>query len=506
MTPSTFKKELIDSKIQVIELDETGKVLSSEDSLLVVPVKTFIADIHPFFVGVEAMLSSLTETIKFPCVNINLKNAHLIADIDIVPNNGNFFLVLFDFTEHYKESHPLVQEKNESSIQKNKLAFERNLLVAKEEFKNSFLAHLNHEIRNPLNNLMGFMEVLSVTKLNYEQKETINVMQKTGMHLKVLMDDLLDISKIERGITDVKHVNFNLGHITNNLQNHFSLKYNKSKVLLEFDVAKDVPSKLIGDPVRINQILFNLLENAYRNTPDGTIQVFVSLKEKEGKDKKAYINFNVTDTGVGIPKNQIHQIFDSYFQLELNKLKPMGQGIGLKIVKDLTALLHGNIQVASEENKGTSFNITLPFEIREVREKRKSIPKGSGILLSKRILTIEDEEINQMLFMKIFINNDKGYQLEMAQNGEHALELLNKKKYDAIIIKTTLTDMGGLEFIEKLRGISNEQLATLPILMASGSTMLDEQERVLSAGATAFLPKPFTKRELFNILEKVIKK
>jgi CheY-like chemotaxis protein len=182
----------------------------------------------------------------------------------------------------------------------------------------------------------------------------------------------------------------------------------------------------------------------------------------------------------------------------------MGQGLGLKIVKDLTGLLNGNIKVTSEEQKGTSFNITIPFEVRDVREKRKSIPKGSGIVLSKRMLVVEDEEINQMLFMKTFINNNKGYQLEMAQNGNHAFELLNKKKYDAIILKKTLTDMDTLVFIEKLRGLPNELIATIPILMASGSTMLDEQERFLSAGATAFLTKPYTKRALFKILEKLI--
>ena len=504
MTPAALKNELINSKIQVIELDKSGIIISSEDTFLNFPVKKSITSIHPFFEGIQTLLSGITDTLKFPCVNIQNEPTLLILDIDIVPNDGGFLLVLFDFTDHYKESHPLVQEKNESAIQKHKLAFERNLLVAKEEFKNNFLAHLNHEIRNPLNNLMGFMEILSSSKLNYEQKETLNVMQKTGMHLKVLMDDLLDISKIERGVTNVKHVNFNLGHIINNLQNHFGLKYSKSGVALEFNIAKDVPTKLIGDPVRVNQILFNLLENAFRNTSEGAIQVLVSLKDKVGKDKKVFINFNISDTGVGIPEHQIDEVFDSYFQLELNKIKPVGQGLGLKIVKDLTGLLNGNIQVASKEQEGTSFNITIPFEIRDVREKRKSVPKGSGIVLSKRILIIEDEEINQMLFMKTFINNEKGYQLEMAQNGDHAFELLNNKKYDAIILKRTLTDMDALEFIEKLRSNPNELIATMPVLMASGSTMLDEQERLLSAGATAFLPKPYTKRELFKILEKVI--
>ena len=505
MTPQSIKDNMVTTKIQVVEVDTEGIVISSENNLIEIESNKSIADVHPFFIGVESMLHALEETVRFPCVNIETKSDDLIVDIELIPNGSSVFVVLFDFTLHYKDSHPLVQEKNESSIQKHKLSFERNLLIAKEEFKNNFLAHLNHEIRNPLNNLLGFMDILGNSKLDYDQKETLLVMQKTGTHLKILMDDLLDISKIERGITDVKHVNFNLGHILHNIQNHFGIKYGNKPIELKIETAKEVPSKLMGDPVRLNQILFNLFENAFRSTKKGSISCRITLDKKVGKDKKAYINLVISDTGVGISKKDIEEIFSSYYQLELDKIKPVGQGLGLKIVKDLVTLLNGNVIVSSKENEGTSFHLTLPFEIREVKPKRKSVPKGSGIMMSKRILIIENEEINQMLFMKMFLNNPKGYHFEIADTASTALQFLDAKKYDVIIIKMTLPDMEGLPFIEQLRNHEDEQIRNTPILMASGSTMINEQERSLSAGANAFLPKPYSKKELFNMLESLLK-
>lgn len=505
MTPQSIKDTMVKTKIQVVEVDTNGIIISSENTLITLAGKKPLADVHPFFMGIEAMLDSLGETVRFPCVNIETEKEDLIVDIELIPNGSSVFVVLFDFTSHYKDSHPLVQEKNESSIQKHKLSFERNLLIAKEEFKNNFLAHLNHEIRNPLNNLLGFMDILNNTKLDYDQKETLLVMQRTGTHLKVLMDDLLDISKIERGIKDVKHVNFNLGHILNNIQNHFGIKYGTKPIKLKIETAKNVPTKLKGDPVRLNQILFNLIENAYNNTTEGSISCHISLDNKVGKDEEAYINIAISDTGVGISEEDIQEIFSSYYQLELDKIKPVGQGLGLKIVKDLVNLLNGNVTVSSKENQGTSFHLTLPFEVRDVKPKRKSVPKGSGIMMSKRILIVENEEINQMLFMKMFLNNQKGYHFEIADTASTALKFLNAKKYDVIIVKMTMPDMEGLSFIEQLRNHEIEQIKNTPILMASGSTMINEQERSLSAGANAFLPKPYSKKELFNMIESVLK-
>ncbi|MCW5519027.1 response regulator [Aureitalea sp. L0-47] len=500
---TSLKTEICNSRIQEVEIDQTGTVLESDDAIFGMPKGSLISDLHPFFEGVIPLLPALNDTLNFPCVNLETESNSRIVDIDFIPKDNRIYLLLFDFSEHYEASHPLVQEKNVASIAKHKLAFEKQLLEAKEEFKNGFLANLNHEIRNPLNNLLGFMELLKETKLDYDQNETLKVMQRTGTHLKILMDDMLDISKIERGVLDIKNVNFNLGHILNNLHNHFHLKYHDKPVVFNVTIDNNVPKKLLGDPARLNQILFNLLENAFRNTEDGHISMFV--KAVDQNKSRCKVQIIISDSGSGIPEDKINEVFDTYFQLKVDKLKPLGEGLGLKIVKDLTESLNGTVQLSSEEGKGSVFTCVFPFEVRTGGREKKTVPKGTGILMSKRILIVEDETTNQMLMMKMFLNNEKGYVIEMAINAAHALELLENNNYNLIMFKSVLTDMKAEEFINALRSHKSEQVSKIPILIASGSTFKEQQESVLEAGASAFLAKPYTKNELFKCIEKLIR-
>jgi len=500
---TTLKTEICNSRIQQVEIDSTGAVINSDDAVFGMPKGSFISDFHPFFEGVVPLLAQLKDTLNIPCVNIETAGKSRIVDIDFLRKDDKLYLLLFDFSEHYKASHPLVQEKNVASIAKHRLVFEKQLLQAKEEFKNGFLANLNHEIRNPLNNLLGFMELLKETKLDYDQNETLKVMQRTGTHLKILMDDMLDISKIERGVLDIKNVNFNLGHIVNNLHNHFHLKYHDKPVVFNVSIDNNVPKKLVGDPARLNQVLFNLLENAFRNTEDGHISMFV--KAIDHNKSQCKVQIIISDSGSGIAENKIDKVFDTYFQLKVDKMKPLGEGLGLKIVKDLTESLNGTVQLSSEEGKGSVFTCVFPFEVRSESREKKTVPKGTGILMSKRILIVENETTNQMLMMKMFLNNEKGYVIEMAVNAAHALELLQNNKYNLIIFKSVLSDMKAEELITVLRSHSNKGIAELPILIASGSTFKEQQESVLNAGASAFLAKPYTKNELFKNIEQLIR-
>ncbi len=502
MNPS-LKTEILNNRIQEIQLENSGIVIRSDNALFNISEGQSISEIHPFFEGIIPLLETVSDTLKIPCVNIDLVSDLKIVDVEFFRKDGELILFLFDLTEHYEASQPLVQEKNLVSIAKYKLAFEKQLLQAKEEFKNNFLSNLNHEIRNPLNNLLGFMELLKETRLDYDQNETMKVMQRTGAHIKVLMDDMLDISKIERGVLDIKNVSFNLSHLVNNLQNHFQLKYHDNPVELVVNFQNKVPRKLIGDPTRLNQILSNLLENAFRNTETGQISLSVSVGKKTGETIK--FEFTISDCGRGIPSDKLEKIFDSYFQFQIEKLKPLGQGLGLKIVKDLTESLKGNIQVSSEPEGGTSFQCIIPFEIRTTSQAKKTVPKGSGILMSKRILIVENETTNQMLLMKTFLNNEKGYVIEVAMNAEHALELLENNVYSMVMFKMSLPEIGGEELISRISNHKLDTIANLPILIASGSTLLLEREAIIAAGASVFLAKPYTKKELFNCIEKLIR-
>lgn len=503
MEISKFKETLYNSKIQIIEVSPKGKVIESDDTLFKILKGHSLHAIHPFFEGIAPLFETVSEKIHFPCVNLQIANKAIIADIDVVHQDDKVYVLLFDFTEHYNESQPLVQEKNEASILKNKLAFERDILIVKEDLKNKFLAHLNHEIRNPLNNLLGFMEILEKTKLSYEQKETLNVMNKTGVHLKVLLEDLLDISKIEKGVSELKSIPFSLTQILNSLLKHFQLKYDTKTISLLHEIENNVPNRLTGDGSRLNQILFNLIENAFKNTKEGAISIAVSLQKLE--NEVATILFTITDTGKGIHKDDLPYIFDSYRQLEFAESGPIGEGLGLKIVKELTNLLNGTIKIDSTLGEGTTYKISLPFVVRPKKKRqKKTVPKGTGIVISKRILVIENEKINQMLMMKTFLDNDYGYILDIAKDGTQALEILEKSKYNLVILKSVLPDMTGNEIITKIRTHTNKTITEIPILVVSGNAMKEEQENTLNAGASSFLSKPYTKKELFSRIDSLI--
>ena len=498
MSIETIKKEALNKKIQVIEVTNSTEIVASDNTIFKLKPKQKLTELHPFFYTLVEILQDIKEPLQFPCVNIEIENTRKIIDIDILKKGTSLYLVFIDFSEHYKDSQPLVQEKNESSIAKNKLSFERELLYAKEEFKNQFLSHLNHEIRSPLNNLIGFTDILAETNLTFQQKETVNVIKKTGMHIKVLMDDLLDISKIETGNIEIKHIPFNLTNIVVNIIKHFQIKKRNSSVEVAYSLEKEVPVKYYGDPTRINQILYNLLNNAYNNTIDGAIVLDVSLASKKGKI--AAIVFKISDTGVGIAKEELPKIFESYKQLELDAIKPIGEGLGLKIVKDLSEVLNGSVSVTSKKEKGSVFTVTLPLEVRNTYKEKKTVPKGSGIFMSKRILIIEDDQISQMLFMKQFLNNEEGYQIEMVSSIEQAKERLSSKSYTAIITKIKLPNKTVKTLFDFVKNHSEET----PIIVASGKAMIDEQEQTIADGASLFLKKPYTKKELFKALKKVI--
>lgn len=499
MNLKALKETFLNKSVQFIVIDHYGAVVESDDSLFTLTKGSSIEQLHPFFYSITGLIPTLEEKINFPCVNLDIKNKNKIIDVSIEKVNDILLLTFVDFSEHYTDSHPIVQEKNEASIQKNKLHFEYALLEVKENYKNEFISQVNHEIRNPLNNLLGFIDILKETKLDYQQQDTLGVIQKTGRHIKYLMDDLLDISKIETGSLKIKRIHFNLFHLIKNIETHFGLKGGKTQVNYSIETQKNIPSKLIGDPLRLNQILFNLIENAFKNTSKGTISV--SFNYTLISKDKIQLHVKVSDTGKGIPEDEIEKVFDTYYRLKLDGITPIGQGLGLKIVKDLTDLLNGAINVTSKKNKGTQFDLMIPFELRSKSINTKTVPKGSGIVISKRVLVVDDEEINQMLYMKNFLNNDKGFHIEISSTKETTLERLEKKSYYAIIMKSKLNNESTIDLIKTIRNNAVKSIQETPILVVSGKTMLEQQENFLKQGATDFLAKPYTKKQLFKMLE-----
>lgn len=497
MDISAIKSALFDSKIQVIKSTLDGKILASDNTLFQVDEGSKIEIINPFFEGLVHLFETVTENVSFPCVNLSPNANEIIIDLELVRKDDLIFLVLYDFTEHYRYSHPLVQEKNETSIARYKLAFEKDLLEAKEAFKNQFIAHFNHELRNPLNSLLGFLDILSSSKVSYEQKEILNLMQRTGANLKVLINDLLDISKVEKGIIETKNVAFGLTALLNSLEKQFDLRHATKTLKMSLELPLDLPARISGDPVRLNQILVNLLENSFKNTEAGTVSLSIEIISQDAKMMR--IAFHVMDSGVGISEDDLPRIFDPYFQINNQKAKPVGDGLGLKIVKELTELLGGTVSAKSKLGVGSHFTVELPFELLQKKpsSKKKTVPKGSGIIRGVRVLVVEDQAPNQMLLMKNFIEKGQ-FHLEIAKDGQQAIDLIESRKYNIVLLNIQLPIKDGYEVLKHIRSHNEPTINSLPVIVTSGKTLKTEQEEILKAGANAFIGKPYTKRELFE--------
>jgi signal transduction histidine kinase/CheY-like chemotaxis protein len=501
MAYGNLKKQLFESRVQEIEISLKGEVIFSDNAIFNIPEKSNISNFHLFFELFSEVLSSMPESIQFPCINIEIDGIKKVIDVEVIKMEKRYFLFFFDLTEHYENSQPIVQEKNEASIAKNKLDFEKKLLEAKEDFKNTFLANLNHEIRNPLNNLLGFLETLSASSLSYEQSELLKVAQKTGMQLKVLMEDLLDISKIEEGVLELKHVNFNLSTFMAAVYKHFQFKYS-SDITYTVETNSKVHTALIGDPNRLYQILFNLLENAFQNTYRGSVSLSVIPSPKKSKTtSETIIRFIIKDTGKGLAKEKIKTVFDSYLQLEKEKLKPLGDGLGLKIVKNLVQLMNGTVAVESKIDVGTEFILDIPFTTRIPKKKAYNTKKIPGIYINKNVLVIEDIKDNQMLFFKHFLNNDEAYVMHLAKDAEMAFSIMEKKRIDVIIAKTTIPDMDIFSFIDKVKAHPEKVICKTPIIVASGNSSFEFQNTLEEKEISNYLMKPFTKKELFKAIK-----
>ncbi|MEP2990932.1 MAG: ATP-binding protein, partial [Gilvibacter sp.] len=445
-------------------------------------------------------VSSKNKAVYYPCVNLQDGKKQWLVDIDVLYNKDSITIAVFDFTEHYKRSHPIIQEKNETAIAAERLKFEKQLLEEKERLKNTFLAKLSHELRNPLSNMLGFVGLLRDSKTSYEQQEMLKIVDKTGRHLEELLNDLLDISKISEGNLELKKVPFKLEDVALHLKELFALKSRNQSVVLTISIKENVPKVVIGDPTRLRQILINLIENAYKSTRKGSVELTISLNYNRAK--KATVNFCVEDTGHGIEETEIPKIFESYYQIESLLSQTQGEGLGLKIVHDLVLLQNGKIKVSSQVGEGSRFDVALPFDLPITKEKKGA--KKAPIQTQKpiRVLLVDDAEIDQMLIMKILIK--EGFiKMDLAINGQMAWQLLELKEYDVLLVDLDLPVMDGMTFIKKVR--NQKMYKNLPIVILTAIATSDYKEAAAKLNVNEYITKPFDAKHLVESLSEAVK-
>ncbi len=496
--------------IQLITATFDGIIKEIDNHVFDWKIGSSIFEAHPFF----EILRDLQEDVNvensefsFPCIHLDQEGIERICDISVKYDLKEIIIVIFDYTIKYKEVNLIAQQKNESVLKAKELKLENEYLLKKEEFKNSFIANINHEIRTPLTGILGFLEVLEKDKLTFEQEELTRIIKQESLHLAALIDDMVDISKIESGKLRIVEERFSFDNLIEVFDKSYSIKAEEKGILFETNVDSNIQEYLIGDRTRVYQIINNLLNNAFKYTEKG--KVTFSVSKNYQRTNKLSLNFKIEDTGFGIIKENIPHLFDRFTRFNQDK-QISGAGLGLAIVKNLVTLLGGEISVSSEPDKGTIFNVKLPFlfEVRKIipekKKKKYTLPDNKKKF---RILLVEDEEVTQYLVMKILISQGSFF-IDVAINGEEAINYIERRNYDLVLMDLKLSKIDGYQAARMIRNnYGDKVISEVPIIGFTAKANDIERDKCLKSGMDDFIAKPFEQEELiYKVIKEIAKK
>lgn len=398
----------------------------------------------------------------------------------------------------------IIHDINKSNYLKVQLekAKEKAEFLAKA--KEEFLSNMSHEIRTPLNAILGFTEQLLMTPLQQTQNDYLKSVHQSSTHLLSTVNDILDYSKIEAGKLTLEKIPFKLSLLIEEVHSLFKLKAEEKNLSFKYFVDEDCPKGVLGDPFRLKQILFNLLGNALKFTESGSINIICKCKKSFTSPKKIILSITVKDTGIGIRKEKITKIFEGFQQADSSTTREYGgTGLGLTICKKLAKLQNGKLEVESEEGKGSSFTIILPYEICQIQE--KAVPQKEEIISKTileyyKILMVDDDSINLLLLNTILTKY--GAETFQAKNGIEGLDFLSNKKFDLVITDIQMPKMSGFEFTKKLRSLKNNLNSEIPVFALSAHVTNKEIHEAEQSGITEILSKPYKEAAL---LGKIIK-
>lgn len=435
---------------------------------------------------------------------------------DEIGKMSNVFNELLDDVEHYSQK--LVETNNELEQRveaRTQELIEKNekLIRAKEKeeesnkIKEQFMASISHEIRTPLNAIIGFQELLQDTPLNEEQKEFLQSIDFAGRNLLVLINDILDMSKIEAGKFIFNETELNFRNTIRSVIELMEYRATEKGISLTYEVDDKIPNLVYGDQARLSQVLINLIGNAVKFTEKGFVKIQVKL-ESESKEE-VRCAFRIEDSGIGIPKDKLEVIFNRFTQVSSDTTRKYGgTGLGLAIVKEIVELQGGKIGVESEIGVGSTFHFEFTFK----KVKDKPINKSDNSILginnhdgeSKKLhgLLAEDIVLNQQLVKKIM--EKWGYKLDIVFNGEEAIEKVKKNNYDFILMDIQMPNMDGTTATSIIRKLKDPIKSSIPIIALTAQASMAEADKCLEIGMNAYMSKPFKAQELKSKIQELV--
>ncbi len=461
--------------------------------------KRFMKLIHPD--NVNMVVQKINEAITH-CQTFNVDFKVRLDSGDIKFINGRISPVVDNEGNVYRLVGTL-QDITDRKVIEKQIVKAKEVAEAAVYVRERFMANISHEIRTPMNGVLGLTNILIEMETEREKKDYLKAIKSSADNLLVIINDLLDFSKIESGKMTFEKISFDIRDLLQSMSAMLGIRAKERNIDFKVEFDSKVPDFVLGDTVRLNQIIVNLVGNALKFTEKGNVVIAIKVAE-ELKDKYL-LQFDIKDTGIGIPKDKLEFIFDSFTQANIDTERKFGgTGLGLAICKQLCELQGGRLWVESEEGKGSTFSFILGFaksdELKSntvIEKKAKVSSYDADDWSGYNILLVEDNKVNQMLAEKVLTS--WGLNVDIANNGLEAIDSVKLKPYDLILMDLQMPKMDGYNATKALR---EEHNISQPIIAMTASAMKDDLDRCLSLGMNAYVTKPFQPHDLKELIGK----
>ena len=499
-----YTRSLIESNIDALMTTDPFGIISdvnkqmealtgcTRDELIGAPFKGYFTDPERADAGIRQVLSE-----------------RKVTDYELTARarNGKETVVSYNATTFYDRDRTLqgvfaaARDVTERKRVEAELQQARAAAESASQIKSDFLASMSHEIRTPINAIIGIADLLAKTTLSSEQNKYVRVFRRAGDNLMNLINDILDLSKVEAAQLELEQTGFSLSDLLDKIREMLSVRAEEKGLALVFEVAPDVPDNLIGDPNRLRQVLLNLIGNAIKFTESG--QVSLHVTPDAGLPAPGALRFTITDTGIGIPVEKLGAVFERFTQADSSTTRKYGgSGLGLTISKRLVELMGGRIWVESSVGGGSVFSFTVRLEVLSSAMQRAPVPAGARpepALLALRILLVEDSADNRLITVAFLAETP--YWVDIAENGAIALEKFIAGSYDLVLMDRQMPVMDGLTATRAIRDWEKaNQRPPTAILALTASALRGDQEKCMAAGCTAFLTKPIKQDVLLQAI------
>lgn len=451
----------------------------------------FVTEYHEHFLKQLQKLLRGEQTLLVEEAHLKKNNQDFIwVEHRVTHKSNTYFFNISDISKKKEHELQLIEAKNQAENAK--------------KVKELFLANISHELRTPINGIIGLSSLLINTNLDDAQKQMVKLLDVSSQSLLGVINDVLDLSKIESGKFSIVRKEINLKEQLQSLTNLLRFKADEKSIQLELIIEDNVPTYVIADSLRLSQILMNLLSNAIKFTIKGKVSLTVKAKKKPLNS--VFISFCVEDSGIGIPENRLESIFESYVQAEDDTaIKYGGTGLGLTIVKKLVDLKGGKLKVSSKLGVGSIFIYENNFALENIFSNFSTdLKRNFASLKGVRVLLAEDNLVNQFMITKILSKWD--VDIVTVENGFEVLEKLNTEDFDLILMDTHMPEMGGFETTKKIRSLSDKKKSTIKIISLSAAILEEEKLAAIEAGMDEVLTKPFKSADLHQTISKLLAK